>query len=513
MTRDSVEIFESLVKIVGPNRVKITETEKILYSHDLAPLPKEVGLAFNTMPDAVVRPKNAEEVSRIVQVAIKHDIPIVPRGAATWGFGGAIPSQGGIVVDISSMNRVIHVDQENLEIVVEAGAVWKKVYDIAMRRGLFIVSYPSSMYGATVAGWINTGGIGIGCYKYGSVGQNIRNMEVVLPDGRIIETGFNGVSDHSAGYNLNGLFVGSEGTLGIITKVTLKAEPAPEVLRPLSYQFKGLGEAFPFIKALTRNGIKPLHVGFVDERHVDYLKQMGKHTPGPGALINIALEGNRGSVKYEESVLDALNSAHGGKKLSDQVAEHEWNERAYEFRPREVGLSAALGEIVVPLHKFPIVVREIYELINDMGMEASIIGMVNDRNTVAFLPYFIFDEKKLIKGTTGLAFPKKLGDIAFRHDGRPLGLGLLFAGNLPKIRGEAAELMYDLKTVLDPHDIMNPGKSIEGVTKQGVPIPKIGMDMAMGMMAAVKMGMMDDDSFKKKAKKYKMKNKKELMDD
>ena len=504
---DNVEMYESLVSIVGPKRVRITETEKILYSHDLAPLPKEVGLAFNTMPDAVIMPKSAEEISEIIKVAIKYDVPVIPRGAATWGFGGAIPSQGGIVIDVSGMNRVLRVDQENLEVEVEGGCVWKKVYDIAMRRGLFIVSYPSSIYGATVAGWINTGGIGIGVYKYGSVGQNIRNMEVVLPDGRIIETGFDGVSDHSAGYDLNRLFVNSEGTLGIITKVTMKVEPVPEILRPLSYQFKGLAEAFPFIKALARNNIRPLNIGFVDERHIDYLDQMGKHTPGKGALINIALEGARGMVQYEEKVLDALSQKHGGTKMSDHTAEHEWNERAYEFRPREVGLSAALGEIVVPLPKFPIVIREIYELINDMGMEASIIGMVSDRNTVALLPYFIFDDKKLVRGMTGLAFPKKLGDIALRHDGRPLGLGLLFAGNLPVIRGEAAELMYDIKTVLDPYDIMNPGKSLEGITKQGVPIPKIGMDMGMGMMAAVKMVMTDDVAFKKKAKEFKKKNK------
>ncbi|MCK5038702.1 MAG: FAD-binding oxidoreductase [Thermoplasmata archaeon] len=504
---ENIEFYESLVNILGPNRVRISETEKVLYSHDLAPLPKEVGLAFNTMPDAVCMPKNAEEISGIIKVAIKYDMPVIPRGAATWGYGGAIPSQGGIVVDISGMNRVLRVDQDNLEVEVEAGCVWKKVYDIALKRGLFIVSYPSSMYAATVGGWINTGGIGIGCYKYGSVGQNIRNMEVVLPTGEIIQTGFNGVSDHSAGYSLNDLFVGSEGTLGIITKVTMMAEPAPEVLRPTSYQFKDLMSSFPFMKAISRSKIRPLNISFVDEKHIKFLDMMGKHTPGPGALINIALEGSQGSVQYEESVLDALSQQHDGVKMTDHTAEHEWNERAYEFRPREVGLSAALGEVLVPLNKFQIVIKDTYELIDNMGMEASIIGMMTDRNTVALLPYFIYDDKKLIQGNTSLAFPKKLGDIAFDHGGRPVGLGLLFAGNLPKIRGNAVELMFDIKTVLDPHDIMNPGKSMEGITKQGVPIPKIAMDIGMGAMAAVKMVLPDDKAFKEKAKKFKKENK------
>ena len=167
---DKYNLQSQLVKIVGPKRVKNSATEKALYSHDLAPLPKEVGLAFNTMPDAVVLPKSAEEISKIIQIAIKHDIPVIPRGAATWGFGGAVPSQGGIVLDMSAMNKVLRVDPENMEVEVEAGASWKKVYDTALNKGLFIGSYPSSLYAATVGGWVNTGGIGIGSYKYGSLG-------------------------------------------------------------------------------------------------------------------------------------------------------------------------------------------------------------------------------------------------------------------------------------------------------------------------------------------------------
>lgn len=501
---DKYQLQSQLVKIVGPKRVKNSATEKALYSHDLAPLPKEVGLAFNTMPDAVVLPKSAEEISKIIQLAIRHDIPVIPRGAATWGFGGAVPSQGGIVLDMSAMNKILRVDPENMEVEVEAGASWKKVYDAALNKGLFIGSYPSSLYAATVGGWVNTGGIGIGSYKYGSVGAYIRNMEVVFPEGQIIQTGFNNTMSNSTGYNLNGLMVGSEGTLGIITKITLKAYPAPEILKPISIQFSNLDESYAFVRAVTKSNITPLNISFVDEKHVEFLSMMGKHTPGKGALINIALEGAMEVVRYEEKVITQLAQAAGGLKLSDKVAEQEWDERAYEFRPREVGLSAVPGEIVVPLSRFQEVIGKVYELIDDMGMEASIIGMMGDRSTVVLLPYFIFDETDIIKSTTSLSFPKKLGDIGFSTGGHPVGLGLFFAGNLPKLHGTyGAELMFNLKTMIDPHDIVNPGKLLEGVTKFGAPIPGKVMNLSMDAMALAKKTMPKDTTYERKAKEFK----------
>ncbi|MCK5397357.1 MAG: FAD-binding oxidoreductase [Thermoplasmata archaeon] len=497
------ELFERLANIVGQKRVRTNKMEMSVYSHDLAPLPKEAGLAFKVIPDAVVRPKSAHEISDIMKLACEENIPVVPRGAATWGLSGAVPSQGGIVLDMTTMNKVLRVDKDNLEVEVEAGAVWQNVHDAALERGLLIPSHPSSIHAATIAGWINTGGIGYGTYKYGSIGNNIRNMEVVLPEGQIINTGFNKVSDHMSGYNLNGLFVGSEGTLGVITKVTIQAYPAPEVLKPMAYQFNTLYEAIPFLMAVTRSHVNPLSISIVDEKHMVYLDKMGKHTPGKGALVNIALEGSAESVKVEEDAIDAMLNLVGGKKLPDDVGSHEWDERAYEFRMREVGLCAIPGEILVPLTKFDKVLDDIYELIESMGMEGAVMGTMADRNSVTLLPYYIFNDKKIIKSLISLAYPKKLGDIGFKHDGRPLGFGLFFASNLPKIRGQGAEVMFDIKTVLDPHNVLNPGKLVEGVMKYGIPIPGFAQGIAMDVMAGVKKVLPKDKNYDKKAEEFK----------
>ncbi len=501
MIKEKNELYERLINIFGPERVKMDTLERLLYSHDLAPLPKEVSLVFKMRPDAVVRPINAMEISKLVKFACEERIPITPRGGASWGLGGCVPCMGGIVLDMTSMNHILRLDTDNMEVEVEAGANWKMVYDSALTKGLLIGSYPSSAPGATIAGWIGTAGVGVGSYKYGSVGSYIRNMEVVLPEGQIIETGFNGVSDHSSGYNLSGLMVGSEGTLGIITKVTLKAFPAPEVLRPISIQYDTLFEAHPLMMALAKESITPLYISFSDEHHMAFLKRLGKSTPGDGALLNVTLEGSRRSVELEAEVIEKLISHHGGVKLPNEVAEHEWHERSYEFRTRNTGLGTIPGEIMFPLKRFPKVVKETYELINIMKMEASILGTMSDRSSVAFLPYFFYNEKKFIKTMTALSFNKKLGDIGFKNQGRPLGLGLFFASNLSKIRGkDAANTMFDIKSVMDPYDILNPGKTIEGLIKHGAPIPGVAMNLGMDAMSAVKAILPKDREFHNRTK-------------
>lgn len=499
MSRKSDDLHIKLSRIVGADRVKTDKMERLLHNHDLAPLPPLMEMGFKMMPDAVVRPASAKEVSDIIQLANRELIPIVPRGGASWGYGGAMPCNGGIVMDMTTMNKVVRVDVDNLEVEAEAGATWEKVVDEAAKAGLFIGYYPSSKPAATLAGWIATGGIGVGTYKYGSVKDNVRNMEVVLGQGQVIQTGFNYVSDHSAGYNLNGLFVGTEGTLGVVTKVTLKAVPAPEVLKPISVRFDHLVDIFPLMHAITRSRVNPMHISFVDERHTGYLERIGHHPASDGALLNLVLEGAKGQVEWEEGVIDGLIAKHGGKRLSDEAAAHEWEENPYEFRVREVGVSAALAEVVVPMTKFRDMVAETYELIRNMKMEASIIGMLGDRNTVLLMPYYLYVEKKLVKSMASLSFGQKVGNLATEHKGRPLGFGLFYAANLKRLRGEGADVMFDLKTVLDPHDVINPGKMFEGLMRFGIGMPGFGMRMGMGMMAVGKKVMTKDKAFKKAA--------------
>jgi glycolate oxidase len=487
-------IYKKAVEILDENRVNKNEFERRLYSHDVAALPKMIEFGFKITPDLVIRPKSAKEISEIIKLAQKDNVPIIPRGGASWGLGGVVPVSGGIVLDMTNMNRILEIDEDNLSVTVEAGLSWKLLYDSLMRKGYLLGAYPSSAYAASIGGWINTGGVGIGTYKYGSVGDQLRSMEVVLPNGKKIDTGFKNVISNSSGYNLNGLFLSSEGTLGVITKVTLKIYPAPEEIRPLSYDFSSIGNLCTAINKIARSKILPLHLGFLDKNHFEYLSQIRKNIPDiSNMLLNVALEGDTKMIDYENEVLDNLIiKSKYGTKLPNKIAQHEWDERYFEMRTKKVGPSLITGEAMTPISTMSSMIDGIYKLIKKMKLRGAITGFISDRNTTTFMPYYLTDERKMVKSLLSMSFVKKLSDLAFKNGGRPAGLGIFFASNLKKLHGDGIGLMHDLKAAVDPYNIINPGKLTEGVTRYGIPIPSLMMNLGMDSMAFLK-GVMGKD--------------------
>ena len=461
--------------------------ERRLYSHDMAPLPKEMDLIFKTLPDQVVRPAYTQDVVQIVKKAIATNKPIVPRGAGSWGLGGSTPVKGGISVDMTGMNKIISIDETNLVVTVQSGITWKLLSEALDAKGLFLPCYPSSAPSATLGGWINTGGTGIGAFKYGTAGNIIRDLEVVLPTGQIIHTGDKLVPQNGAGPNLNWLFVGSEGTMGIVTEVTFAVLPKPEEFRVTSYTFDDFKKFQPALKKLVWSGAQPMHIMFGDRLHFDYLRAVGKHAPEVGCMITMALTGTKAQVDMEEKTIDDIMTAGGAKKEPKETAEHEWSERNYEFRVRELGVGAIPGEIFVPIDRMNVVLDGMAKLIKQLKMNAPLIGTVADRNTIMFMPYYLTDEHKLVASTAAMGFAKRLGDLAFENGGRPVGLGVFFAGNLSKVRGkEGAALIRNIKKLLDPYEIMNPGKMVETGTRYGISMPAFLMNFAMHMMGSVK---------------------------
>ena len=461
--------------------------ERRLYSHDLAPLPKEMDVIFKTMPDEVRRPLHMEDVRDTVRKAIATNMPIIPRGSGTWGLAGAVPVKGGITIDMTSMNKILSLDEKNLVVTVQPGITWKALADALDAKGYFLPCYPSSAPAATIGGWIGTGGTGIGAFKYGTAQDLIRDMEVVLPTGLTIHTGDKYVPQNGGGPNLNWLFIGSEGTMGVVTEVTMIMLPKPEELRAVSYSFDDLVKFGPAIRKLVRSSVTPMHVMFSDRLHFDYLRAIGKHAPEVGCLVTCALTGSKASVDLEEKVLDDIMTSSGGKKEPKELAEHEWKERNYEFRLREMGVGVIPGEILIPADKFETVVEGTRKLIQQLKMKAPMIGTVADNNTVMLMPYYLTDEHKLVASTAAMGFAKRLGDLAFENGGRPVGLGVFFAGNLAKYRGkEGARLIKTIKDTLDPYGIMNPGKMVETGTRFGISMPAFLMNFGMHMMGSVK---------------------------
>jgi glycolate oxidase len=495
---------KKLETAIGAENVKTSKMERLLYSHDMAPLPKEAQLAFNVIPDVVVRPRSAEDVSKVVKIANQEGVPITPRGASTWGLAGSTPYKGGILIDMmGGMSKILNIDEENMTITCQAGASWKQVYDAAWEKGFLLGSYPSSAPSATVAGWISTAGIGVGNYKYGSAGDNIRNMKVVIPDGTIIETGFPTLTDNMSGYNLNRLFVGAEGTLGVICEVTFKLTPRPEILRPLAYAYSTLDKLEGPIKDITRSRVSPMHIAWSDNNHFKLLKKVHPNAPDVGSLLLVTLEGDKTVVDYEEKVIDEIAARHGGVKQSYEIAQHEWDERSYEFRSRELGLGSVPMEVLVPVSSYAAMTHDMYDLMKSMKMEGAIIGIMADRNTVMFMPYYMFDAESLPKSVTSLSFNVKCGDLAIKNNGRMLGgFGLFFGSLLKHVRGEGFAVEKAIKEALDPNEIMNPGKLLGMKTRFGLPISAGLLGFGMGAMAVAKKVLPGDKNVDEKGKEF-----------
>lgn len=482
------EFIAKLEAIVGKENVNTGEMDRMLYSHDLAPLPKEAGIVFDNLPDVIVRPTSVEQLSKIVVLAYKSGVAVVPRGASTWGLGGSMPTAGGVLLDMSAkMNKVISIDKENMSVKVGAGSTWKNVIDACEKEGLLVPSHPSSFPSATIAGWISTGGMGVGSYKYGNGKDNIMNMEVVMSDGTIINTGYDNIANNMAGYDLNMLFGNAEGTLGFIGTVTLRVYPRG-VLKSIAYDFdklKDMGE--PINKIVHHPGVTPYDMRWSDSKHFENQRRAGIHAPDANNLFLVTLQGTEESIALEEKTIDEICAASGGRKLSSEIADHEWAERCYEFRARKAGVGSIPAEVIIENQHWSEFVDECYKGFDEMRMEAGgIIGQIVDRSTALFMPYYFKDDESLL-GMTAFAYNFYMGDRATLYGGRSTGLGVFFASNLDSIHDAGAvDLMRDLKTFLDPHDIVNPGHVVCGKTRFGIDLDKNLMGVGGMMMKGIK---------------------------
>lgn len=500
------KVIEALKEIVGEKNVNTNGMDLILYSKDMAPLPKIAGLAFNNMPDVVVRPSTVEEVSKIVALAYKHGIPIVPRGNSSWGLGGCQPANRGIVIDMSSkFNDIINIDIDGMAVKVGCGCTWKSLLDECTKRGYIIGSYPTSFPAATLGAWLSTNGMGIGSYKYGSAKDNVLNMQVVLCDGTILETGDDNVGCYYKGYNLNQIFSGCEGTLAVFATVTFKLHPMG-VVKPIAYEFDALDQANETIQKMVNHpSLRPLHIAWSDALHFANQKRAGFPAPDVKNLLLVTLQGDEKFVELEENTLDAIVSAEGlGRKITDEhIPAHEWEERCYEFRARKVGVGEIPAEVIVPVHEWGTFVGRCYQGFEDMKMEAGgVIGVVVDRNTTMFMPYYFKDDESLL-GMTAFGFNFYLGDVAKEYGGRNTGFGIFFAWNLDNIHdADTVEYMRYLKTVMDPHDVVNPGHVVCGMTRFGVNMSKQLMGLGSGMMQLIKKMLPANTTFADNKKRF-----------
>ncbi len=460
------KILKELQTIVGKKYVLTTPEDLVAYSYD--------GTFAEHRPDAVVQPDSTEQVSAVMKVAWREEIPVVPRGMASGLAAAAVPMSGGLVLDTCRLNQIFEIDEVNFTVTAGAGVITQHLADTVAPKGLFYPPDPSSIRQSTLGGNAACNAGGPRCLKYGVTGDYVMGLTVVLADGRVLKTGGKAIKNVT-GYNLTQLFVGSEGTLGIITELLLKLIPRPKVARTAKAIFPRLADASVAVNNILTAGIIPATIELVDETAIATIEE-AMHLGLPldvEAMLIIEADGMEEDVvlRQVEAIADICR-ASGAREV--EVARNE-EERAELWRARRsISPSLArrspnkLGEdISVPRSAIPDAVAAVKEISRKYDLPIAIFGHAGDGN---LHPNILFDKKdpdqvERMKQAAADIFAASVrlgGTLSGEH-----GVGNLKLPFLEQDLGPLyIEVMGKIKKALDPKGILNPGKVVPtpGVT-------------------------------------------------
>ncbi len=454
-----MDYVKELQEIVGEESVRADEVELTAYSRDMS---VHVGI-----PDVIVFANSTDQVSKIMALANEQRIPVIPRGSGTSVTGAVLAPTGGIVLDLSKMNKIREINRDDGYVVAEPGVILAQL-NAALAPTHFYPPDPSSGVLASIGGTVATNASGERAAKYGGTKDWILGLEVVLADGRVVNTGTT-VPKSSSGFDLTHVFVGSEGTLGVVTEVTAKILPMPEYVAFTTISFKELEDAGAAVTDILTQGI-PLSKGEVlDNVSLDVVKEvMGLDIPDEvGCMLFIQVDGQTDLVKQQMKQIGEIADHHGqiGMQWTDDAAEMAkiWAARS--------GLVAALSKVVrgerliplvedfgVPVSKIPAVIKGIQEIGEEHGFRIASFGHVGDGNIHAVL---LLDARKPEHWEKGkqiaqnfIALTLELGGtLTAEH-----GTGMAKSPFMVEELGVGQDVMRDIKKALDPNAILNPGK-------------------------------------------------------
>ena len=454
----SKQLKVEFTNIVGEVNVEDKQATLLAYSYDATP-------GFQAMPDCVVSPRNTIEVAAIVKLCNEHKIPIVPRGSGTNLSGGTTPLRGGVVLIFKHMDKILEIDEENLTMTTQPGVITAHIIAAAEEVGLFYPPDPGSMQVSQIGGNINENAGGLRGLKYGVTRDYVMGLEIVLPNGEIIKTGGKLAKD-VAGYDLTRLFVGSEGTLGIVTEATLKLIPKPETKKTMLALFDDLETSAEAVSAIIANRIIPATLEFLDQqtvRVVEDYAQIGLPTD-VGAILLIEQDGPKEVVERDMAKIEKI--CRETNAIDVQVAKTDAEAEAL-MSARRTALSALsrvkpttiLEDATVPRSEIAKMVRAIEDIAKKYNLTICTFGHAGDGN---LHPTCLTDardkeEMALVEKAFEEIFHKAIelgGTITGEH-----GVGAMKLPYLHLKIGEAGvEVLRSIKHAIDPNNIMNPGK-------------------------------------------------------
>jgi alkyldihydroxyacetonephosphate synthase len=464
-------IRNELADIAGPEDVTVHRAERLAYGLDYYFVPQmwmDRG-GMPPMPDWVVYPESADEVSRIVRLASRHRIPVIPYGGGTGTQGGTVPLHGGILLDLKKMSRILSIDEQSLTVTAEAGINGQELERALNRKGLTLAHYPASQYGATLGGYVAARGSGTLSTKYGKAEDMVLSLAVVLPSGEQIRT--LPVPNHACGPGILQLFVGSEGTLGVITEVKMRLEPVPEERRWRAYLFDGVRQGLEAGRRIMTQRLRPTVIRLYDESSTQRIVKRVLGVDVDGAYMVLGADGGRAMVDLEMEAMHRTCAELGGKDLGPELGEHWWKHRYdFYFPPHTLMLPQMFGTVestttydrIWDLYQAKKAAIE--EGFRDFGV--TYIAhfshwfawgvMVYDRFIIERPPQDPDEALQLHTEIWGRAARTSLrcGGVLNDHHGIGFKLGWL----MPELYGPAWPVLQGIKNLIDPAGIMNPGK-------------------------------------------------------
>jgi D-lactate dehydrogenase (cytochrome) len=416
-------------------------------------------------PDAVVFAKTTEEVRDIVNICRRHRVPMIPFGVGTSLEGHILAVQGGVCIDLSQMNRVLTVHEEDLDAVVEAGVTRKQLNEYIKHTGLFFPVDPGA--DATLGGMASTRASGTNAVRYGTMRENVLSMKVVLADGRVIQTSRR-AKKSAAGYDLTRLFVGSEGTLGIITEVTVRLYPVQEAMSAAVCAFDAVDGCTNTVIQTIQAGIPVARCDIVCDKTIDAINKYKKTNYRVAPTVFFEFHGTKTSVVEQAEAVQAIAREHGGKdfvwatKPEERTALWQARHDAYfaclQIRP---GSRAVSTDVCVPISRLAECVSETMEDVKSYIAPVPLLGHIGDGN---FHLMFLVDPNKPEETELAKQFNKRLIERALRLEGTCTGEHGIGMGKMDSMRMELGEdvidVMRDIKRLFDPENLMNPGKVV-----------------------------------------------------
>ena len=454
--------IESFKKITGDAFVFADEASLQHYSHDETE-------TLSYLPEVVIKPRTATEISAIMKLCNEYRIPVTPRGAGTGLSGGALPQRGGVLLSTERMNTILHIDERNGQVTTEPGVITEVLQNAVKEKNLFYPPDPSSRGSCFIGGNISANSGGPKAVKYGVVKDYVLNLEIVLPTGEIIWTGSN-VLKNSTGYNLTQLIVGSEGTLGIVTKIVLKLIPLPKYDLLMLVPFVSLEKASEAVSAIFRAGFTPSAVELVE---IDALRIVSKMVdshaiPIPdniAAHLIIEVDGNNPDVLMQEmEQISELMTQYEGSEIffADDARQKEelWKLRRRTAEAVKIAGYSIEEDTVVPRAELPALVKGVKELGKLHGFHAVCYGHAGDGNLHIRIKKEgtanSYGDPEMTKSLRALfELVKSLGGtISGEH-----GVGLVQKPYMDVMFNETQlNLMRGIKKIFDPNNILNAGK-------------------------------------------------------